>query len=134
MSLLSVSLFGAGFLTAWYWQRRLSRHAFDEVVARLTLKHEQDFAELINRFNHEGPIPHNASAVGLIALILSAQSRATSTLKERLKAKDWNTQTVITELEEITENELLLLHKKLSDFLESRRDILRDYNENQGIK
>lgn len=135
MVLLSTALaFFTGFGSAWYWQRRLSKSSFDKAVNLLISQHEKAFEELINQFNHEGPIPHGASVVGLIGLILSANSRAITSLKDSLSRKDWNTQPAITELEEITQNELRLLQRKFADFLESRRGLLREFDKHQGLK
>src|SRR6478609_545521 len=98
--------FSAGFALAFFLQRRNYKKLLRRVVEALALKHEQEFAELIDKMNHEGPIPHSASAIGLLSLTLSAVLNCISLLDALLKAQDWNTTKVITELREIVANEM----------------------------
>jgi hypothetical protein len=126
--------FSAGFTLAFFLQRRKYKKLLLKVVEALAIKHEQQFAEMIDKMNHEGPIPHSASAIGLLSLTLSAVLNCISLLEGLLKSQDWNTTKIITELREIVANEMALLLRKLRDFLESRRQILREYNKHQGIE
>jgi hypothetical protein len=97
-------------------------------IIELKRMHEERFQQLIYRMNHEGPIPKSATAAGLLSLILWAVSNSISELQKLRARQDWDTSAVITELREIGLLELRMLHKQLGDFLESRREILKDYD------
>jgi hypothetical protein len=112
--------------------RRFTRVKVKE-IEEIKLIHQREFSELIHRMNHEGMIPNAATATGLMNLILWAVSNSIMTLEKLYANKDWNTQEVITNLREIAIEELGLLHKKLGDFLESKRNVLKDYDRQQGL-
>jgi len=105
------------------------RHAME--ILKLREEHRMEFQELIAKINHEGPIKEGVSAVGLMNLILWAIQNSIKNLETLFINKDWNTREVITELQQIVMVELRLLYNKVSDFLESIRTHLKDYNHRQ---
>lgn len=120
-------------LLAWFPVfRRYCKVKVREIVD-LKRQHTEQFAQLIHRMNHEGPIPNAATSAGLLNLILWAISNSINELQKLREKRDWETSAVITELREIGMQELSLLHKKLGEFLESRREILKDYDKHQGL-
>jgi hypothetical protein len=110
--------------------RRFTRLKVEE-LNELKRIHSQQFQDLIGRMNHEGMIPNAASALGLMNLILWAISNSISGLEKLYENKDWNTKEVITDLRGIALLELMLLHKKLGDFLEAKRNVLRDFHDTE---
>jgi hypothetical protein len=110
--------------------RRVARKQLKE-IAEMRNVHEQRFSDLVNRMNHEGMIPHLATATGLLNLILWAVSNSIVILETLYANKDWNTKDVISNLRGIAMVELSLLHKKLGDFLEAKRNVLRDFDEDR---
>lgn len=102
-------------------------------IDRIKAMHQKEFAELIHRMNHEGPIPKSATSIGLLSLITWAVSNSIIDLKKLLEKQDWNTSGTIMSLQEIGMNELRKLHTQLDDFLQSRRDILKEYDSKQGL-
>lgn len=112
--------------------RRFTRVKVKE-IEEIKLIHQREFSELIHRMNHEGMIPNASTATGLMNLILWAVSNSIMSLEKLYANRDWNTQEVITNLREIAMDELGLLHKKLGDFLESKRNVLKDYDRQQGL-
>lgn len=108
--------------------RNFTRRKVEE-IAQIKKIHQQQFSDLIGRMNHEGMIPHGSTALGLMNLILWAISNSITVLESLYAKKDWNTLDAITNLREIAMQELLMLHKKLGDFLESKRNVLRDFND-----
>lgn len=111
--------------------RRFTRIKVRE-IEEIKAVHQQQFSELIHRMNHEGMIPNASTATGLMNLILWAVSNSITTLEKLYENKDWNTLGVITDLRTIAMEELGYLHKKLGDFLEAKRNVLRDYDNHQG--
>lgn len=112
--------------------RRTIRLKMDE-IERLKLQHQAEFAELIYRFNHEGPIPKGVTVDGMTTIISWAVSRVIDSLKRLYSRQDPDTRAPTTELEEIALNELLRLNKVVAEFIESKRNILKEYDKNQGI-
>lgn len=110
--------------------RRFTRLKVEE-LNELKRIHSQQFQDLISRMNHEGMIPNAASALGLMNLILWAISNSITGLEKLYENKDWNTKEVITDLRGIALFELMLLHKKLGDFLEAKRNVLRDFHDTE---
>lgn len=102
-----------------------------KIIVTMRELHRKDWEELIYKLNHTGPVPSLTSATGLIGLILWAIGSSISQLKMLLTQKDWNTQRVITELQEIVINELQLLHTTLTKYLETLRTFLKDYQYKQ---
>jgi hypothetical protein len=109
------------------------------VLKRMKKKHDKDMevvesicfeelSELVNKMNHEGPIPNAASAMGLLNITLWAINNCIDTLNRLMQNKDWNTKEVTSNLSGIVMVELSLLYKKLNEFLESKRNILKDYH------
>lgn len=86
---------------------------------------------MIMKMNHHGMIKEGSTASGLMNVILWAIGRCIGSYKELYERRDWNTEPITTELQEIAMNEMALLHRKLNDFIESKRQILRDYNYKQ---
>lgn len=120
-------------LLAWFPVfRRYCKVKVREILD-LKKQHEEQFAQLIERMNHEGPVPKAATAKGLLNLILWALSKAIDDLLRLREKRDWDTSAVITELREIGLVELRLLHKQLGEFLESRHEILKDHDKHQGL-
>lgn len=111
--------------------RKFTRRKVQE-IEEIKAVHQQQFSELIHRMNHEGMIPNASTATGLMNLILWAVSNSIMTLEKLYENKDWNTLGVITDLRTIAMEELGYLHKKLGDFLEAKRNVLRDYDNHQG--
>lgn len=110
--------------------RKFTRRKVQE-IEEIKAVHQQQFSELIHRMNHEGMIPNASTATGLMNLILWAVSNSIMTLEKLYANKDWNTLEVITDLRTIAMEELGYLHKKLGDFLEAKRNVLRDYDKHQ---
>ncbi len=93
---------------------------------------QQRFAELIHRFHHESNIKEASSLSGLISITLWAVWNCIIQLEKLSDAKDWNTKEPTTELRAIASNELGLIRTLIDRFLAKGRDILKDYNEDQG--
>lgn len=102
-------------------------------IEYLKQAHQQEFADMIHRMNHEGPIKEGSSAHGLTYLILWAIENSLIILEALYKKQDWNTMEAISNLRGIAMVELQMLHQKLGDFLESKRNVLRDFNQHQGL-
>lgn len=94
----------------------------------------REWEEMINRLNHSGAIKEASTLVGLMNISLWAISRCIITLELLLQRKEWNTEPVIVELQKIMANELSLLRKKVSDYLDSMRETLKSYNHKQEEK
>lgn len=112
--------------------RRVTRRKMQEIES-IKEAHRQAFQDLIHRMHHEGPIPKGATSAGLLSLITWAISNSIIDLKRLLEERDWNTSGAITNLQEIALNELRKLHKQIEDFLQSRRDILKEFDSKQGL-
>jgi hypothetical protein len=97
-------------------------------IAEVKKQYENEFVEMINRMNHHGVIPEGATSIGLLNIISLALGKCITQLEKLLKNKDWNTAATISDLQMIVTGELSYLHKKLSEFIESRRNILKDYH------
>lgn len=112
--------------------RRFHRKKVAELLAKEEI-HRQEFSQLIHEMNHSGPIPNAATTAGLLGLLTWAISTSIISLEELYEQKNYNTRPISQELRMIALNELALLHKKVSDFLESKRELLRRYDKNQGL-
>lgn len=112
--------------------RRFTRIKVRE-IEQLKQAHQDRFKEMIDRMHHEGPIPLGSSSDGLTALISWAVLTSITILEGLLEKKDWNTTEAISNLRGIALVELDMLHRKLTEFLDSRRTILKDYNKDQGV-
>jgi len=104
-----------------------------EEIEELKRLHQSEFSDMIHRMNHEGPIKEGASAQGLTYLILWAVENSLIVLEELYTKKEWNTTEAISNLRGIAMVELQMLHQKLGDFLEAKRNVLRDFNRQQGL-
>lgn len=123
-------MFPVIFIVRFHTSRKKDQeHA--KQISILKELHRKEFEELIAKVNHQGPIKDGVTALGLMGLILSAIKHSINNLEELYAKKDWNTQGVITELQEIVMTELRLLYNKVADFIESIRNHLKDYNHKQ---
>jgi hypothetical protein len=95
---------------------------------------QERFAELISRFHHESNIKEASSLSGLISITLWAVWNCIIQLETLSANKDWNTKEHTSELRAIASNELGLIRTLIDRFLAKGRDILKDYNEDQGVK
>ncbi len=115
--------------------RILTKQESDQLHAielqKLKEEHRKEFEGLIAKINHEGPIKDGVSAVGLMNLILWAIKNSIKSLEELYAKQDWNTKEVTTDLQQIVMVELRLLYSKVSDWIESVRNHLKDYNHKQ---
>jgi hypothetical protein len=102
-------------------------------IEYLKQAHQAEFADMIHRMNHEGPIKEGSSAHGLTYLILWAVENSLIILEQLYTKQDWNTMEAISNLRGIAMVELQMLHQKLGDFLEAKRNVLRDFNKQQGL-
>lgn len=127
---LASCLWFPGFILAY---RRVIRRKMEE-IDELKRVHQAEFADMIHRMNHEGPIKEGSSAHGLTYLILWAVENSLIILEALYTKKDWNTKEAISNLRGIAMVELQLLHQKLGDFLEAKRNVLRDFNGHQGYE
>ena len=126
---LASCLWLPGFVLAY---RRVIRKKMAE-IEYLKQAHQAEFADMIHRMNHEGPIKEGSSAHGLTYLILWAVENSLIILEQLYTKQDWNTTEVISNLRGIAMVELQMLHQKLGDFLEAKRNVLRDFNRQQGL-
>ena len=126
---LASCLWLPGFVLAY---RRVIRRKMEE-IEELKRLHQSEFSDMIHRMNHEGPIKEGASAQGLTYLILWAVENSLIVLEELYTKKEWNTTEAISNLRGIAMVELQMLHQKLGDFLEAKRNVLRDFNRQQGL-
>jgi len=126
---LASCLWLPGFVLAY---RRVIRKKMAE-IEYLKQAHQSEFADMIHRMNHEGPIKEGSSAHGLTYLILWAVENSLIILEQLYTKQDWNTMEAISNLRGIAMVELQMLHQKLGDFLEAKRNVLRDFNRQQGL-
>lgn len=126
---LASCLWLPGFVLAY---RRVIRKKMAE-IEYLKQAHQAEFADMIHRMNHEGPIKEGSSAHGLTYLILWAVENSLIILEQLYTKQDWNTMEAISNLRGIAMVELQMLHQKLGDFLEAKRNVLRDFNRQQGL-
>ncbi len=126
---LASCLWLPGFALAY---RRVIRRKMAE-IEYLKQAHQAEFADMIHRMNHEGPIKEGSSAHGLTYLILWAVENSLIILEQLYTKQDWNTMEAISNLRGIAMVELQMLHQKLGDFLEAKRNVLRDFNKQQGL-
>ena len=112
--------------------RRFTRIKVRELEL-LKQEHQERFRQMIDRMQHEGPIPLGSSSDGLTGLISWAVLTSITVLEGLLERKEWNTMEAISNLRGVALVELEMLHRKLTEFLDSRRTILKDYNKDQGV-
>lgn len=89
---------------------------------------EKRIGELQHYYNHYGILPVNASFRGMLRIISLGISIRISSLKERLKNKDWNTQSDIDELCNIMKYEFSKA-ERLADAIDAEdRSRLESFN------
>jgi len=123
-------MFATGFLASHLISRRRIKLLYQEAKEKEE-QNRKDWQDMIMKMNHHGVIKEGSTASGLMNVILWAIGRCITSYRELYERKDWNTEAITTELQEIAMNEIALLHRKLNDYIESKRQILRDYNYKQ---
>lgn len=88
----------------------------------------EELSTLIDKMNHEGPIPKGSSASGLLNLTLLAMNKTITLLEQYANEKGWNLQIPISDLRGIAMVELTWLKDELDKYLEAKRSILKDYH------
>lgn len=126
------------FLSLWSYVgwcifKRMLKAALIAQEERLKKESEEKFAQMINEFNHEGPVPPGASLIGLAGLISWATLNCIKEFEKHLLNKDWNIQAPLTELRMIWSNEMKRMRSVVEEWLNKRREILERYNKEQGL-
>lgn len=129
-----ISTFVLTSLGCWKIYSAKLKRALREQEKALRDVSQQRFADMISRFHHESNIKEASSLSGLISITLWAIWNCIIRLEKLSADKDWNTQEPTTELRAIASNELGLIRTLIDRFLDKGRDILKDYNSDQGIK
>jgi|SRR5882762_1200688 len=106
--------------------------ALEEQRKILEKESQERFALLINRFNHEGPIPPNASMVGLTKIISWDLEQRINEYWKLLDLKEWNTRENTQRLNDLL-NDIIMLNRAAKNFDESRRKLMKEFENDQGL-
>lgn len=100
---------------------------------KLRLRHQLEWVDLINLLNHTGQVPIASTALGLTRLALLVVTKCIKLLKKLLRARDYDTSYVISELESLRDNEMRMLDLKLAEFLRAQRSHLKTFDYKQHM-
>lgn len=129
-ALLSIGLLTT-LVTCYFLLKRIA--GLKKELKAQELRHEQEFAEMINKMNHHGDMKEGSTVAGLTAIISLGIWRCINSYRTLFEEKDWNTAGTTTELQAVVQNELAFLNRKMMDFLAVKRQILKDHDKHQGV-
>lgn len=107
----------------------LLKAALKEQREELSKDCHQKFAKLTYEYSHNGEIPLTSRVVGLSRITSLALQKDIEDLEELYEKQDYRTRHIILRLYRLRGEELKFLENAMQEWLVSRREILREYDD-----
>lgn len=125
-------IIGCILCVGWMLHVEFCKAALEEQRKILEKASQERFAELIYRFNHEGPIPPDVSMIGMSGLISWDLEQRIAEYYRLLDSRDWNTAENTQRLNDLL-NDVMMLNRIAKDFDEKRRNLMKEFEKDQGL-